>query len=115
MDAHVLATPAIADIDGDGHDELVAVVSYFYDRDYYEDEVSRPAVLLPAVRLPVCRSRHGVSSSCVGPWGGVELLTGLLPCRAVQLRGLSVLGLQGGQGPPLLLSTEAPPGAGTGC
>lgn len=76
VDAHVLATPAIADIDGDGHDELVAVVSYFYDRDYYEDEVSRPAVLLPAVRLPVCHLGHGVSSSCVGPWGGVELLTG---------------------------------------
>lgn len=41
VDAHVLATPAIADIDGDGHDELVAVVSYFYDRDYYEDERHR--------------------------------------------------------------------------
>ena len=31
VDAHVLATPVVADVDGDGHDELVAAVSYFYD------------------------------------------------------------------------------------
>ena len=31
VDAHVLATPVVADVDGDGHDELVAAVSYFFD------------------------------------------------------------------------------------
>jgi hypothetical protein len=34
VDAHVLATPAIADIDGDAHEELVIPVSYFYDREW---------------------------------------------------------------------------------
>ncbi|KAG2425141.1 hypothetical protein HXX76_013895 [Chlamydomonas incerta] len=37
VDPHVMTTPAIADIDGDGHDELVLAVSYFYDREYYDD------------------------------------------------------------------------------
>jgi hypothetical protein len=37
----VLTTPAIADIDGDGNDELVVAVSYFFDRQYYEKEVRR--------------------------------------------------------------------------
>ena len=37
LDAHILSTPAIADIDGDGHDELVISVSYFYDSEYYAD------------------------------------------------------------------------------
>ncbi len=32
VDPHIMTTPAIADIDGDGHDELVVAVSYFYDR-----------------------------------------------------------------------------------
>lgn len=32
LDAHVLCTPAIADIDGDGQEDLVLAVSYFYDR-----------------------------------------------------------------------------------
>ena len=31
VDAHVLAAPVVADVDGDGHDELVAAVSYFFD------------------------------------------------------------------------------------
>jgi hypothetical protein len=39
VDAHILCTPAIADIDGDGSDELVVAVSYFFDRQYYEKEV----------------------------------------------------------------------------
>lgn len=34
VDAHVLTTPNIADIDGDGHEELVLAVSYFYDREW---------------------------------------------------------------------------------
>ncbi len=33
VDAHILATPNIADIDGDGHEELVIAVSYFYDKE----------------------------------------------------------------------------------
>ena len=37
LDAHILCTPAIADLDGDGRDELVVGVSYFFDKDYYED------------------------------------------------------------------------------
>ena len=36
VDPHVLATPTIADIDGDGEDnELVVPVSYYYDRYHY--------------------------------------------------------------------------------
>ena len=41
LDAHILCTPAIADLDGDGRDELVLGVSYFFDRDYYEDPEHR--------------------------------------------------------------------------
>jgi len=37
VDAHILCTPSIADIDGDGHDEMVVVVSYFYDHEYYDE------------------------------------------------------------------------------
>ena len=40
VDAHVLATPVVADVDGDGHDELVAAVSYFFD----DAEWPRPRV-----------------------------------------------------------------------
>ncbi|KAL3137120.1 hypothetical protein ABBQ32_006695 [Trebouxia sp. C0010 RCD-2024] len=38
LDPHILANPAIADIDGDGQEELVLAVSYFFDKDQY----SRP-------------------------------------------------------------------------
>ena len=34
-----MATPAIGDLDGDGVDELVVPVSYFFDREYYAQEV----------------------------------------------------------------------------
>lgn len=37
VDAHILCTPAIADIDGDGHEEMVVAVSYFYDHEYYDN------------------------------------------------------------------------------
>lgn len=40
LDAHIMATPAIGDINGDGHDALVVAVSWFFDREYYEDPVS---------------------------------------------------------------------------
>ncbi|BBM96733.1 hypothetical protein MPTK1_1g00230 [Marchantia polymorpha subsp. ruderalis] len=36
VDAHILCTPVIADIDNDGVDEMVVAASYFYDREYYE-------------------------------------------------------------------------------
>jgi len=39
VDAHILCTPSIGDIDGDGHDELVVAASYFFDREYYDDPV----------------------------------------------------------------------------
>ena len=41
-----MCTPAIGDIDGDGHDEIVIAVSYFYDRDYYD----KPVLLLYNLR-----------------------------------------------------------------
>ena len=37
IDAHILCTPVIADIDKDGVDELVVAASYFFDREYYDD------------------------------------------------------------------------------
>lgn len=40
LDPHILANPAIADIDGDGQEELVVAVSYFFDRDQYSRTVS---------------------------------------------------------------------------
>ena len=40
LDPHILANPAIADIDGDGQEELVVAVSYFFDRDQYSRPVS---------------------------------------------------------------------------
>ncbi|XP_074271530.1 protein DEFECTIVE IN EXINE FORMATION 1 [Silene latifolia] len=36
IDAHILGTPVIADIDNDGVSEMVVAVSYFFDRDYYD-------------------------------------------------------------------------------
>ena len=37
VDAHILCTPVIADIDKDGVDELIVAASYFFDREYYDD------------------------------------------------------------------------------
>ncbi|KAL8463463.1 hypothetical protein ACS0TY_034203 [Phlomoides rotata] len=37
IDAHVLCTPIIADIDNDGISEMVVAVSYFFDRQYYDN------------------------------------------------------------------------------
>lgn len=37
IDAHVLCTPVIADIDKDGVSEMIVAVSYFFDREYYDN------------------------------------------------------------------------------
>ncbi|RLN18630.1 protein DEFECTIVE IN EXINE FORMATION 1 [Panicum miliaceum] len=37
VDAHILSTPVIADIDKDGVQEMVIAVSYFFDREYYDN------------------------------------------------------------------------------
>ena len=39
VDPHLMTTPSIGDIDGDGHDEMVLAVSYFFDREHYSDPV----------------------------------------------------------------------------
>ncbi|KAM0953408.1 putative transcription factor WD40-like family [Dioscorea sansibarensis] len=38
VDAHILCTPVIADIDNDGVQEMVVAVSYFFDHEYYENQ-----------------------------------------------------------------------------
>lgn len=55
IDSHLLCNPVIGDLDGDGHDELVVAVSYFFDRPYYADPVCPPPpnpTLPPAA--PLC-------------------------------------------------------------
>ena len=56
IDAHILCTPSIGDIDGDGADELVVAASYFFDREYYDDPVRalnpKSAFLNPGRRCP---------------------------------------------------------------
>ena len=37
VDAHVLCTPIIADLDRDGHDEIIFAVSYYFDKEQYSD------------------------------------------------------------------------------
>ncbi|OIT01074.1 PREDICTED: protein DEFECTIVE IN EXINE FORMATION 1-like [Nicotiana attenuata] len=37
IDAHVLCTPVIADIDNDGVSEMIIAVSYFFDHEYYKN------------------------------------------------------------------------------
>ncbi|CAK9271598.1 unnamed protein product [Sphagnum jensenii] len=37
VDSHILCTPVIADIDGDGIDEMVVAASHFYDHEYYNE------------------------------------------------------------------------------
>ena len=44
IDAHVLTTPTVADINNDGHVEILLSVSYFFDRAKYQDEPPAPGV-----------------------------------------------------------------------
>ncbi|KAK1298394.1 hypothetical protein QJS10_CPB14g01718 [Acorus calamus] len=37
IDSHILCTPVIADIDNDGSPEMIVAVSYFFDREYYDN------------------------------------------------------------------------------
>ncbi|XP_026659237.2 protein DEFECTIVE IN EXINE FORMATION 1-like isoform X2 [Phoenix dactylifera] len=37
IDSHILSTPVIADIDNDGTQEMIVAVSYFFDREYYDN------------------------------------------------------------------------------
>ncbi|CAM8930148.1 unnamed protein product [Rhodiola kirilowii] len=37
IDAHILCTPVIADIDNDGVSEMIIAVSYFFDHEYYDN------------------------------------------------------------------------------
>nr|CAD1822120.1 unnamed protein product [Ananas comosus var. bracteatus] len=41
VDAHILCTPVIADIDNDGVQEMIVGVSYFFDREYYDNQEHR--------------------------------------------------------------------------
>lgn len=50
VDAHILCTPTVADLDGDGTPELLVAVSYFFDKDRYVDPVQR-AALPPNITL----------------------------------------------------------------
>lgn len=50
IDSHILCTPVIGDIDGDGREELVVAATYFFDREYYD----RPVSLLTIPELSVC-------------------------------------------------------------
>ena len=38
VDAHVLTTPVITDLNGDGGSELIVGVSYFFDEDVYDSD-----------------------------------------------------------------------------
>jgi hypothetical protein len=57
VDAHILATPALADVDGDGVMELICSVSYYYDEEDFNNH--------PHVRV-VCllRMQHTVGRRC---------------------------------------------------
>jgi len=50
VDAHIMATPAIADLDHDGRPELIATVSYYFDREETESSVLH-APIAPDVQV----------------------------------------------------------------
>lgn len=37
VDAHIMCTPSLGDVDADGRDDLVIAVTYSFDRTYYDD------------------------------------------------------------------------------
>jgi len=51
VDAHVLATPSLVDLTGDGRPELVVAVSYFFDETDYNARPELRARLGPSVNL----------------------------------------------------------------
>lgn len=50
IDSHILSTPVIADIDGDGKDELVVVASYYFD-DAIALDMTRLSQFAPDIKL----------------------------------------------------------------
>ena len=64
LDPHILANPAIADIDGDGQEELVLAVSYFFDRDQYSRPVSYllEEQLAGSICCMLCSTRWPISA-----------------------------------------------------
>lgn len=47
VDPHILSTPTVGDIDNDGFDEVVVATSYFFDRDYYDQEEHKNVRFMP--------------------------------------------------------------------
>ena len=62
IDAHILCNPAVGDLDGDGHDELIVGVSYFFDREYYDDVVRALPPPRPAGNKKQTKSPHHEAS-----------------------------------------------------
>ena len=63
-----MATPAIGDLNGDGHEELVVGVSWFFDREYYEDPVrpllhSHACAPCGSLKQHVCAAAGGATSN----------------------------------------------------
>lgn len=77
IDSHILCTPAIGDIDGDGRDELVVGASYFFDRDYYDTPVRRPIAGSEAIYN--WRSSRGLRRPS-------PVLSALADCRSTERR-----------------------------
>lgn len=83
LDPHILANPAIADIDGDGQEELVLAVSYFFDRDQYSRPVSSAlTACMPAPSRVLWRECMHVQWGCCWSALVIALLHFLLACRA---------------------------------
>ena len=79
-----MATPAIGDLNGDGHEELVVGVSWFFDREYYEDPVG---TLLHLYACSPCSPRKSMCSTCVAAESMISTSTCVCTCRpAGQLR-----------------------------
>ena len=69
LDSHILNTPAVGDIDGDGHLEVVVAASYYFDHDYYAEEVPlKPqqeealSVMILHSTMLCCSEGHGLAA-----------------------------------------------------